>query len=218
MKKLNYIFLYRDLKENPIYTNSKAVHCWVECLLRASYKKREVYLKREKVFLKPGQFVMGRDEFGTSVNMSGSTAWYWILQFEADNMVDIKKTAKGSVVSIKNWNKYQRVDSTLNNKKTAKKQQINTNNKVKKVNKVNNIYNSIKNLGENEFEEIAMSYKVPVSLVRSSYDDLVNYCQSKGKSYKNYMAALRNFVKGNAMKTIKEATNDKFRPVNATNL
>lgn len=135
----NWIRLYRTLRDTPYYTESKAVHVWVECLLRASYKEREKYLKRQKVVLEAGQFVMGRDEFGKCIGMSGSTVWYWINQFEADNMIDIKKTAKGSLVTIKNWEKYQGVDSTSDNGKTTKKQQKNTNKKVNKEKKEKNV-------------------------------------------------------------------------------
>lgn len=75
---------------------------------------------------------MGREEFGRSISVSPSTVWYWIHQFKVDSMVDIKKTSKGTVVSIINWIDYQEVDSTLDNKKTTKKQQKNTNKKEKK--------------------------------------------------------------------------------------
>lgn len=126
-----WIKLHRELKENPIYQESKAVHCWIECLLRARHKTKEVYLKRKKIKLLPGMFVMGREEFGKSIGMSGSTAWYWLQRFESERMVDIKKTTKGSIVTVSKWNNYQQVD----NKKTTKKQQKNTNKKEKKEKK-----------------------------------------------------------------------------------
>jgi len=142
-KENGYIRLWRKLRENPIYKNSKAVHVWVECLMRATYQERKFYNGRDKLELEPGQFVMGRQEFGDVIGMSGSTAWYWIQEFEADNMVNIKSTAKGSIVTIENWNDYQKVDNTSDNKKTAKKQQKNTNNKVKKDKKVNKHIKSV---------------------------------------------------------------------------
>ena len=43
-------------------------------------------------------------------------------------------------------------------------------------------------------EEIASQYKVPLSLVEYSYESLRNYCESKGRVYRDYKAALRNFV------------------------
>jgi hypothetical protein len=122
-----WIKLHRKLRDNPIYNESKAVHCWIECLLRANHAGKEVYFKRNKIKLEPGMFLMGRQEFGKSIGISGSTAWYWLLRFEKDKMVDIKKTAKGSIVTIIAWNEYQQVD----NRKTTEKQQKNTNKNVK---------------------------------------------------------------------------------------
>lgn len=138
MKQNNYIKLYRQFRQTPYYTESKAVHVWLECLLRASFSIQEKYLRREKIELKPGQFVMGREEFGSKIGISGSTVWYWINQFEADSMIDTKKTTKGSIITIRNWEKYQRVDNTSDNKKTTEKQQKNTIKNVKKEKKVKN--------------------------------------------------------------------------------
>lgn len=143
MSRGNWIKVFRNLRDSPYYTESKAIHVWIECLLRASFTKQEVFLKREKITLHPGQFVMGREEFGRKIGMSGSTVWYWINQFETDSMIDIKKTAKGSLVTIKNWKKYQRPDSTSDNKKTSKKHQKNTIKKVKNSKKVKNVQEGI---------------------------------------------------------------------------
>lgn len=68
-------------------------------------------------------------------------------------------------------------------------------------------YTSLTDLTEADFQEIADQYKgarVTVPFVLNSYDDLINYCESSGKKYKNYKAALRNFVKSNALKIGKE--------------
>ncbi len=61
-------------------------------------------------------------------------------------------------------------------------------------------YSSLKDITEKEFTEVALYYGLPISFVKSCYENLVNYCEAKGKIYKNYLAALRNFVKGDAEK------------------
>jgi len=70
------------------------------------------------------------------------------------------------------------------------------NKKIKKKKK----YTSLSDLKEKEFEEIAEKYGVLVSFVRSSFDDLENYCGAHGRRYKNYKLALMNFVKKDAQK------------------
>jgi hypothetical protein len=59
-------------------------------------------------------------------------------------------------------------------------------------------------LTEEILQEIADKYQVPTSFVKSKLDDLDNYVQAHGKPYKNYKAALSNFVKSDALK-IKQA-------------
>lgn len=124
--KNGWIKLHRKIQENPIYKNSKALHCWIECLLRANHSPQNYFLGRKKITLNKGEFILGRDEFSKSIGISGSTAWFWIERFKVDSMLDIKKTSKGCLCSVKNWKNYQEVDSNVDNKKTAKKQQINT--------------------------------------------------------------------------------------------
>lgn len=170
-----WIKLHRQFRDSPYYKVGAASQTWIECLMRASHDTREVFLKREKITLQPGQFVMGREEFGQSIGISGSTAWYWILQFEADSMVDIKKTAKGSIVSVKNWLEYQKPDSTSDNRKTADEQQMNTNKKDKKVKNEKKEYDvrpetkSLHEYIDALCQELGMTAKVNITLL----DELV---------------------------------------------
>lgn len=69
-------------------------------------------------------------------------------------------------------------------------------------------FSSLKEITEEDMEEISNRYKIPLGMVRLSYEKLVNYCESKGKRYKNYKAALRNFVLGDAKKEIERRQYD----------
>jgi len=136
-----WIKLHRKIRNNPIYKNSKALHCWIECLLRANHTREVVYVGRKRIVLEPGQFITGREKFAEAVNMSPTTVWFWINSFKVDSMIDIKTTNKYSIISIKNWDKYQNLDSKVDSKKTAKRQQKDTdkNNKNNKEDINNNI-------------------------------------------------------------------------------
>jgi len=124
-----YIRVWRKIKNNPIYANSKAVHIWLECLIRATYQEREFYQGREKIELDPGQFIMGYREFAKDINSSPSTVKYWMDNFEKDeDMIERTTNAKGTIVSIKNWSDYQEVERTPNACRTPAE----SNNKVKK--------------------------------------------------------------------------------------
>lgn len=70
-------------------------------------------------------------------------------------------------------------------------------------------------LTEEVCKKIAEDYKLPFAFVMSKADDLRNYCEAKGKSYKNYPAALRNWVKRDAERMV-IATRMPSKSVDAT--
>lgn len=127
-----FIRVWRKLRNNPIYTNSKAVHIWIECLMRATYKDRKIYQGREKIKLKPGQFIMGYEEFAERINIPTSTVYFWLEEFQEDGMVKIKSNTKGTIVTINNWEDYQKVENEMK----ANEKREESNNKEKKGKKV----------------------------------------------------------------------------------
>lgn len=65
-------------------------------------------------------------------------------------------------------------------------------------------YTSLKNIDLTVMEEIAIKYHVPLSFVQSKFDDMSNWLMAKGKSYRNYKAALSNWVKSDALKIMQK--------------
>lgn len=84
-------------------------------------------------------------------------------------------------------------------KKEISKEKESTNKALKTIEKN---YSSIKDLREKDLQEIANDYKVPVSFVLSELDTMKNWLGAKGKKYKNYKLALRNWVKKGAIQRI----------------
>lgn len=65
------------------------------------------------------------------------------------------------------------------------------------------LYNKIsflKEMPELKIKEIADKYKISVSCVKNRIEDVIDYCEAKGKKYSNYEAALRNFIKSHIRK------------------
>lgn len=134
-----WIKLHRKIKDNKFYPNPNALAIFLELLIRASVTEKTFYWKRQKMHLKPGQCLVGEKELGETFGLSRQTARYWLNELFLDQAIDIKKTTKGSIVTINNWSKYQTIDQNINNKKTTKRQQKDTNKNVKNV---KNIYMS----------------------------------------------------------------------------
>jgi hypothetical protein len=61
---------------------------------------------------------------------------------------------------------------------------------------------SLKGLTEQSPEVVGLTedFDVPVAFVWSKRDDLESYCKASGRRYKDYLAALRTFVKRDALK------------------
>lgn len=53
----------------------------------------------------------------------------------------------------------------------------------------------LRDIPEEDVREIATKYKVSPQCVLKRADDVIDYCEAKGKSYRDYKAALRNFIK-----------------------
>ena len=72
---------------------------------------------------------------------------------------------------------------------------------------------------DTEFQQIADDYHVPISFVLSKYEDMTNWCKSKGKRYRDYKAALRNWVKKDAVDIAQKSRGDPHRQnIDATNI
>lgn len=89
--------------------------------------------------------------------------------------------------------------------------------KVTNTKKVTNTlsYASIKNIGLEEMQQIADNYQVPIAFVKSKYDDMINWHESNGKNKKNWLATLRNWVKGDAIKIKERSQNVGKRGIDA---
>lgn len=63
-------------------------------------------------------------------------------------------------------------------------------------------YSKIEDIKEEDFEDIAEKYQVPVSFVKSKLDDLINWHDKNPQKnyYKNYLSALRDWVKRDGIK------------------
>jgi hypothetical protein len=46
-----------------------------------------------------------------------------------------------------------------------------------------------------DVKEMAQKYSVSEEFVKARAEDVIDYCEAKGKTYRDYKAALRNFIK-----------------------
>ena len=129
-----WIKLHRKTLDSKVFQNEKLLKTFVWCLLKASHKEYELFHGRQKISLRPGQFITGRKKAGEELDMPPSTAWFYLNLLKADSTIDIKSNNKYSLITIINWDLYQsdgdnfnsNLDSNLDNKRTTNGQQTDT--------------------------------------------------------------------------------------------
>lgn len=132
-----YVKLYRGLGESDIFHNEKLLKVFIWCLFKATHKKREQRIGRQKVELQEGQFVFGRNKASIELNMAPSTLWDYMKLLEERHTINIKSNNKFSIVTVEKWAMYQcteeKTDIKVDKKQTSNKQQMDTNKNVKNV-------------------------------------------------------------------------------------
>jgi len=209
-----YIKLHRCLLDNPLFDNENLLKVWVWCLLKASHKEHEQLVGLQKVILKPGQFVFGRDKAAAELKLHPSSLYRYVKKLESSERLVIQPNNKFSIVTIENWAFYQgegdqpeqQNEQQMNNKRTTNEQQMNTNKNVKNVKNEKN-----KDLNPPTPLKQKFKYAEFVSLDNDEYSSLVaklgseerfnrcveildNYKGASGKRYKSDYRAILNWV------------------------
>ena len=130
-----FVKLHRCIEDSFFWNDSQAVHLWIQLLLSANHKDKEILLSGKKVLIKSGQIVCSRNTLSSKTGISESKIQRLLKLFEIDQMVEQQMNSKYRIISIINWKKYQSseqvIEQQMNSKRTADEQQVNTNNNNK---------------------------------------------------------------------------------------
>lgn len=130
-----FIKLFRCIEDSFFWNDSQAVHLWIQLLLSANHRDKEMLLSGEKVIIKSGHFVCSRNTLSLKTGINESKVQRILKVFESEQMIEQQMNSKYRMISISNWNKYQGSEQVneqqMNSKRTADEQQMNTNNNNK---------------------------------------------------------------------------------------
>lgn len=131
-----WIKLHRKLLTSNIFQNEKLLKVFTYCLLKATHTGYQQLVGKQKIDLKPGEFVFGRRKAALELDIKESTVRDYMNVLKDDNVIAISPTNKFSVVNIVNWEIYQSKDDgnrqQNDSKIPAEGQQNDTNKKGKK--------------------------------------------------------------------------------------
>lgn len=127
-----WIRVHRKLIEEPWFKKSEYVHLWLYLLLKANHKDKEVFIGNEKVIVKRGQLLTSRHKLAEVVRIQENKIYRILKCFENEHQIEQHKTNKYTLISIVNYDTYQKSEQIseqqMNNKCTTAEQQMNTNN------------------------------------------------------------------------------------------
>lgn len=160
-----WIKLHRKLLESTIFTSEKGLKVWVWCLLRANHRDQDVFIGRQKVHISSGEFIMGRNTATQELGISVGTLWFWLDRLQQDGYIERRSTNKWSVIAVRNYNKYQENERTLNADSTTDRtqivQQIEPNKNDKNDNNDNKLATKVANINKfiDMFKTVNPSYE-----------------------------------------------------------
>lgn len=205
---------------------------WIDILLVANHTEKMIYVRGNKVVVSRGQFAFSEQTLSKRWTWSRGKVRRFINDLEMRQQIVQQKNNVITIYTVIKYEDYQSNDTThgtadgpqtdrrrtadstteyiKNDKKGKNDKNTSTTVEVRELfpdvgKKVSVTKKTLEDIDDEVIDQIVADYQVPKAFVMSKLDDLKNYCQSTGKRYKNYGAALRNWVKRDAMKLTKEA-------------
>lgn len=152
-----WIRIHRKITDASWFNKSEYVHLWLYLLLKANHKDQEIFVGNEKVLVKRGQLLTSRHKLSEVVHVQENKIYRILKCFENEHQIEQHKTHKYTLISIVNYDTYQKSEQVneqqMNSKCTTNEQQMNTNNNDKNDNNIYiNLFNKYKEQIENEDE------------------------------------------------------------------
>lgn len=173
MEKNGWVKLHRKMLDNPIIMkDAEHLAVWMYLLLNATHCEYPALFKGEKIMLQPGQLITGRKSIAGALDVNESKVRRILDSFENDQQIDRQRSNQNTLISLKNWEKYQLCDQPndqqTTNDRPANDQRPTTNNNDKNIKNVKNeiyIYSDDPKLNNSILEFIAYrkSIKKPMT-------------------------------------------------------
>ena len=174
-----WVKLWRKSANSQVFQNDALWKLWTWCLMKANHEGRWVEITTGRgttqVWVDPGQFIFGRRKAAKKLRATPSGTRARMEKLKNLQNLDIQSDTHYSIVTIRNWGKYQRgVEGKVTNKVTTNGQpsdhQHDTNKKKGK-----NVKNGKKDKGTSKIylEPFLGEFK-NVQLTKSEFDKLID--------------------------------------------
>lgn len=202
-----WIKLHYKIADWEWYKDTNTMRLFLHILLKANYTAK----RWQGLDILPGQFVTSRETLAFETGLSEQQIRTSLNKLKSTSEITSTTTSKYTLITVSNWIEYQQGNQPINQQSTsnqpADNQQVTTTKEYKKEIKKED--NNIELLSKEKPKKISINELSVDSIAQwlnqkralgkyLSHDEFFileyfkNYCQSKGKVYTNYVAALKN--------------------------
>lgn len=131
-KKLGFFKLYRSMINWEWFKDSSTLHVFIYCLLKANHKDQ----RYKGDVVKRGSFFTSRKIIAEETGMTERKVRTALEHLKMTNELTILTSSKGTVISVNNYDDYQKVTNELTNERPTSDQRPTTNKNEKNIKNV----------------------------------------------------------------------------------
>lgn len=208
-----WVKTHRKLIEWEWYDDSKIVHLYLHCLLKANHKPN----KWRGIVIESGQFVTSYNKLSCELPMSVQQIRTSLNKLKSTSEITIKSTSKYSIISITNWDSYQQDNKPANKQVTSKQQtdnkQITTNKNEKNDKKLKEyIYTQLMPwpIGFHITDKLrSWANEKKHTHLEEHFENFKCQCEAKGYKYKNWNSAFQTAIRNDWAKINKDKQHEE---------
>lgn len=134
-----YIKVWRKIRETFIWEDQACLKLWLHLLIEANHKETETIFNNEKMVIRRGQLICGRQQLERELGINESKIYRMMVLLEKEQLIEQQKTNRYTIVSIVKYGQYQdieqQIEQPVNNQRTTSEQPVNTSKELIRMNK-----------------------------------------------------------------------------------
>ena len=117
-----WIKLHRCIQDNELYRRERFtwMQAWVDLLLLATHKRQAVFIRGIQVMLNPGELCYSQLSLAKRWRWNRKTVMAFLDDMKLRDMLDTRSDNVTTVISIRNWKKYQVKDTRADTRADTK--------------------------------------------------------------------------------------------------